>query len=153
MNDDMSFAATAPETVSLEDATTPAQLHADRATRAMGFALGAVQLAAKGPSADLISEFSALQWSVFERIQSLGERWSRDWQHWFRYATHWRGANTMSKLAEREANIVSQMTQLLGSQMSDLVNLQENIEINYAYWLSQKLEHKPAKILHLPGSG
>jgi hypothetical protein len=53
-----------------------------------------------------------------------------------------RGANTMSKLVERESNIGVQFGQLLGAQLTDLVGLQENIEVDYSYWINGKLAEK-----------
>jgi hypothetical protein len=45
----------------------------------------------------------------------------------------------MSKLAEREGNIFGQAAQILCSQATDLVGLQENIAVDYGYWVSEKL--------------
>jgi hypothetical protein len=45
----------------------------------------------------------------------------------------------MSKLMEMESNILAQAAQLLGTQITSLVTLQENIEVDYSYLLKQIL--------------
>lgn len=50
-----------------------------------------------------------------------------------------RHANTMSKLMEKQFNLVSQLSALIGSQATDLVELLENIQVDYGYWASQKV--------------
>ncbi len=66
----------------------------------------------------------------------------QEWKSWIAYTDQIKGANTMSKLAEREGNIVAQVTQILSSQATDLVGLQENIDVDYSYWINQKLSDK-----------
>ena len=61
-----------------------------------------------------------------------------DWFAWYRYADQIGGANTMSKLAEREYNTLAQATQLVGEHSTGLMALLENIQISYLYWLHEK---------------
>jgi hypothetical protein len=117
-------------------------LQTDRATRALHTVAAAAQLAASGIDPAMIGELSQMQIATIERMRALRDTWSRDWESWWHYAAQLGSSNTMSKLVERETNIFAQMGQLLGSQITDWMGLQENIEVNYAYWLKQKLDQK-----------
>lgn len=127
---------------SIGHVATSGKVHMDRTARSLDTAVTTMRLAARGLDSDELKQLSDLQHSVLARFRVLGDGWMKDWQDWFRFATGMHGANTMSKLAEHETNIVCQATQMLGSQLSDLVSLQENIEVNYAYWLKQTLDGK-----------
>jgi hypothetical protein len=86
-----------------------------------------------------LHELAQLQMAVWQRALSTGDAWRKNWEGWWGYASGTQGANTTAKLAERQANIVAQMTQILGGQFTDLIGLQENVEVNYAFWIDQKL--------------
>lgn len=47
-------------------------------------------------------------------------------------------ANTMSKLMEKQCNLMTQFAQLMTSQTTNFVSLLENIDVDYGYWASQK---------------
>jgi hypothetical protein len=126
----------------IEHMTKAGTLQADRATRALHTVTAAAQLVASGIDPAMIGELSQMQIATIERMRTLRESWSKDWESWWHYAAQLRTSNTMSKLVERETNIFAQMGQLLGSQITDWMGLQENIEVNYAYWLKQKLDQK-----------
>jgi predicted phage tail protein len=49
-----------------------------------------------------------------------------------------RQANTMSKLVEKQCNLMAQFGQLMTSQATNFVALLENIDVDYGYWASQK---------------
>lgn len=46
----------------------------------------------------------------------------------------------MSEQLEQQYNITEQFTALLKSQASDLLDLQENVQVDYGYWVAQKLD-------------
>ena len=50
-----------------------------------------------------------------------------------------RHANTMSKLMEKQFNLASQLGALISSQATNLVELLENVQVDYGYWASQKV--------------
>jgi hypothetical protein len=50
----------------------------------------------------------------------------------------------MSKFVERECNIAGQAIALVMKQVTDIAGLEENIEVDYAYWVSEKLAEKKA---------
>lgn len=47
-----------------------------------------------------------------------------------------RQASMVSKLVEKQYNPVTQWNQLLGDQATNLMGLQENIQVDYGYWAS-----------------
>jgi len=126
----------------LKHALKTTQLHAAWATRAMGNASATAQVFAMGVDSETVKEIVDMQQAVWERIWALQKTWARDWQRWVQYAEQVKGANTMSKLVEREANIAAQFTQLLSNQATDWVGLQENVDVDYSYWINEKLEEK-----------
>lgn len=124
-------------------AVSAGRLQADRARRMLGTVADTVRLLATAHDPATFDELAQLQAAVAERVRKMSTGWAQAWSEWYRYASETGGMNTLAKLSEREANIVNQATQLLGSQVTDLIVLQENIEVSYAYWLSQKLAKKP----------
>jgi hypothetical protein len=123
----------------IQHASTASKVQTDRTARALNAVIGTARLAAEGLDADTIDELFAFQSAIFERYKALGETWTRNWAAWYDYATHLKGTNTMSKLAERQNNIACRLAQTIGSQIQDLVTLQENVEVNYICWLTRKL--------------
>ena len=126
-------------------------LHNDWAARAMGNASATAQVFALGIDAESMGELLQMQQAAWRRLMDLQSGWMQEWKLWIAYADQIKGANTMSKLAERENNIVAQLTQILGNQATDLVGLQENIHVDYSYWINQKLSDK-RKSLSIPAN-
>ena len=75
------------------------------------------------------------RWSPIQQQQD----WLRGWAVWNQERASIKGANTVSKLVEQEFNLMAQIGQLLLNQTTNLVALQENVEVAYAYWLNEKL--------------
>jgi hypothetical protein len=65
--------------------------------------------------------------------------WLRGWAVWNQERASMNGANTISRLVEQEFNLVAQIGQLFLNQTTNLVALQENVEVAHAYWLNEKL--------------
>ncbi len=78
-----------------------------------------------------------MQQAAWRRLFTLQSGWMQDWKSWLLYSDRIKGANTMSKLAESEGNIVAQLVQLLSNQATDWVGLQENIHVDYSYWVNE----------------
>ena len=91
-------------------------------------------------SADTAAELLALQVAVFDRIRSMQQDWWQAWGGWLQECGQLRRANTMSEHLEQQYNVMEQATALLKSQAADLMTLQENVEVDYGYWVSQKLQ-------------
>lgn len=83
-------------------------------------------------------ELLQLQQAVVQQLQQLQHGWINGWTAWLGEFGQLKRANTMSKLVEQEFNLVAQFVLLLQGQATDLTNLQENIEVNYGYWLSEQ---------------
>ena len=84
-------------------------------------------------------ELWQMQDSVWQRQRQLQDNWLQGWLAWSNECTQARGANTLSKLVEQEFDLVAQWQELLSGQATDVVSLLENLEINYAYWVNEKL--------------
>ena len=141
-----------------KDAATEARManahpvlhHAERATalqrewavRAMANANASAQLFALGIDLDSWQDLLLMQQAAWRRLMMLQNGWTQAWRTWVVYSDQIRGANTMSKLVEREGNIVAQFVSLMTSQATDWVGLQENIHVGYSYWVSEKLSEK-----------
>jgi hypothetical protein len=104
-----------------------------------------LQLLALAGKPEVWNELLALQQAVLEQAQEIQSGWVAGWSAWFQSFGEVRRANTMSKLLEQEFNMLGQAFKLLQGQTTDLVNFQDNVEVNYAYWVSQQLRaHAPA---------
>jgi hypothetical protein len=88
---------------------------------------------------DIWFELWQMQNAVWQRQRQLQDDWMQGWLAWANECTQARGANTMSKLVEQEFDLVAQWQELLSDQATDMVSLLENLEVNYAYWVSEKL--------------
>jgi len=117
----------------------------DRAARAAGNITATAQLLSGGLDPDALQELLLLQQSVWSRLAALRAGWIEDWTGWMRYADQIKAANTMSKLFEMEANILAQATQILGRQLTSLVALQENVEVDYSYLINELLATRTQK--------
>jgi hypothetical protein len=84
-------------------------------------------------------ELWQMQQAVWQRQSQLQNNWLQGWVAWTNAFTQARGANTMAKLVEQELDLVAQWQELVSNQTTDTVRLLENLEINYAYWVNDKL--------------
>ena len=123
-------------------AMTATALHSSWAVRSLKNVSATAELFARGMDAETWHELMQMQQSAWQRLLTLQTRWAGDWKSWIAYAEQIKGANTMSKLAEREGNIGAQLAQLLSNEATDLVGLLENIHVDYSYWIDQKLNAK-----------
>jgi hypothetical protein len=87
-----------------------------------------------------LPELVAMQASVLNRMQQLQQGWLHGWNLWLQEFGELKRANTMSEHVEQQFNLASSVGVLLKDQVSDLLNLQENVEVGYSYWLAQKLQ-------------
>jgi len=84
-------------------------------------------------------ELFQLQQAVLQQVGQLHHGWTSGWTSWLGEFAQLKRVNTMSKLVEQEFNLVAQFVLLLQGQATDWTNLQENIEVNYGYWLHETL--------------
>lgn len=85
-------------------------------------------------------ELLQLQSAVMQRLQQQNQAWLKGCAILMQDYIQIKQANTMSKLVEKQCNLMMQWSQLLSSQATNLMGLQENIEVDYGYWASQKLQ-------------
>lgn len=83
-------------------------------------------------------ELLEMQQAVVQQVQQLHQGWMRGWTAWLGEFDQLKRVNTMSKLVEQEFNVAAQFLLLLQGQATDWTNLQENIQVNYGYWLSEQ---------------
>ena len=117
-------------------------LQSDWATRAMHNASASAQVFALGIDAESADELLQMQHAAWRRLFALQSSWAQDWKNWIQYSDLIKGANTTFKFVEREGNIVAQCVQLLSKQAADLMGLQENIDVDYSFWINEKLSEK-----------
>jgi hypothetical protein len=89
-------------------------------------------------------ELWQMQDAVWQRQSRLQDSWMQGWAAWGKEFTQARGANTMAKLVEQEFDLIAQWQQLWRDQVTDGVSLLENLEVNYAYWVHEKLRQQEA---------
>ncbi|MBN3755577.1 hypothetical protein G3N95_21725 [Paraburkholderia sp. Tr-20389] len=109
------------------------------AARSATNGIDTARLFAFGMDLQTWSELAQMQQAIVERLTLQQQSWLQGWAAWNRERAEIRGANTVTKLVEQEFNLIAQIGQLLIDQTTNLVALQENIEVSYAYWLNQKL--------------
>jgi hypothetical protein len=117
-------------------------LQSDWATRALHSASASAQVFAQGIDAESAEELLEMQHAAWVRLLTLQRDWVLDWNKWIQYSALIKGANTSFKFVEREGNIVAQWVQLVSKHAADLIGLQENIDVGYSYWISEKLSEK-----------
>jgi len=105
------------------------------------------QLLMLGMDRETWGELLEIGASAQERLAALQQTWLQQWVGWVQYADQIKGANTMAKFADRESNIAAQWSQLLGTQAASLIGLEENLEVAYSYWLSEKLAAKKRALI------
>lgn len=121
-------------------------LQSDRAARLSSAAAATAQMVAEGGVDDQAwTELWQMHRAIQDRMAELQRRWASGWFDWFAYSRQIEGANTLSKLAERENNILGQAVDLAGQQLEDVLGLMETIEVGYLYWVTQKVSPPPPR--------
>jgi thioesterase domain-containing protein len=116
-----------------------ATLLSNWAARAAGNGISTTTLLACRMDPQMWTELWHMQEAVWRRQCQMQHKWLQSWTAWTNECTQIRGANTMSKLVEQECDLVAQLHELLSDQATDLVTLLENIQVDYAYWVDEKL--------------
>ncbi|ACC74589.1 hypothetical protein PPMP20_38840 [Paraburkholderia phymatum] len=109
------------------------------AARSATNGIDTARLFAFGINPETWRELAQMQQAIVERLTLQQQSWMQGWAAWNRERAEIRGANTVTKLVEQEFNLIAQIGQLFIDQTTNLIALQENIEVSYAYWLNQKL--------------
>jgi len=85
------------------------------------------------------SELTQMQAAIAQRLELQNQNWRKGFAILAEDYAQLRQANTMSKLLEKQGNLISQSADLMTSQATDFVALLENIDVDFGYWASQKL--------------
>jgi hypothetical protein len=120
-------------------AQTASTLLTRGAARAFGNGLATAGLAPHLLNPQTWDELLQLQGAVVRRLQQQNQDWLNGCAALAREYDRLKGANTISKLAEQQFNLVAQWGKLVSDQATSLIELQENISVDYGYWASQKL--------------
>lgn len=91
-------------------------------------------------------EIAQIQQAVWQQTFKLQQNWMNDWNTWIGEFNQMKKANTMSKMLEQEFNVLGLFMQLIQNQTTDWVSLLERIEINYGYWLNEKINADPSTL-------
>jgi hypothetical protein len=86
------------------------------------------------------SDLLQLQTAIWLRLQKQNQDWQKGCKILAADYAQIKQANTMSKLLEKQCNLMSQSALLLTNQGTNFVALLENIDVDYGYWASQKLQ-------------
>src|SRR5205085_4383897 len=125
----------------LQQLQTLGTLLAQSVTRNAASGAASAALLPLAGNAETWTELFDMQAAIARRMQQLQQGWLAGWADWLHDYSNLGRANTMSEHTEQQYNLAAQAGALLKNQASDLLNLQENVEVGYSYWVSQ----------HLPG--
>ncbi|WP_326535601.1 hypothetical protein [Pseudorhodoferax sp.] len=85
-------------------------------------------------------ELAAMQQAVWGRLAQQHKAWLDGCAALAREQQQIKQANTLSKFVEQEYNLLAQTSALVASQCTAFVGLLENVQVDYAYWVSQKTQ-------------
>ncbi|HET8748171.1 MAG TPA: hypothetical protein VFM98_21415 [Ramlibacter sp.] len=89
--------------------------------------------------ADTGAEALELQAAVVQRLLELQQGWWQAWTIWLEELAQLRRADTLSEHMEQFYNLGAQFGDLLKAQGTDLVDLQDTVQVDYGYWVARKL--------------
>jgi hypothetical protein len=134
----------AAQPVALQQAQTLGTLVGQSAARSAANSAATATVLTLASRADTWSELQSLQGAALQRLQLLQRGWLQGWTAWWQEFADLKRANTMSEHLEQQYNLAAQAGELIKDQIADVLNLQENVEVDYGYWVAQKLgELKP----------
>lgn len=119
--------------------TTNALLH-KHAARILNNGMLTAGLLAHSMDPQVWNEAMQLQAAVTQRLQEQNQNWLKGCAILMDDYAQLGQANTMSKLVEKQCNLVTAWNQLLTIQTTNLIGLMENIEVDYGYWASQRVQ-------------
>lgn len=129
-----------PHPVFLEHAKAAHHLISRCSLRAVDNCATSVKMWPHLMDADTWTDLLQMQGAISERLQQQNQQWVKGVAAIVRDYARIKKANTMSKLFEQQFNVIGQWGQLLSNQTTSLVELQQNIETNFGYWLHQKFD-------------
>lgn len=88
---------------------------------------------------ETIGELMQLQGAVLNRLQKQYQDYFKGYVALLGDYAQIRHANTMTKLVSQQFNLLGQFGQLINEHTTELIGLQENMEVDFGYWASQKV--------------
>jgi hypothetical protein len=124
----------------LAHAMTAERLMQKQAARQFHNSLLTAGLSIRLADPEVWGEWLQLQTAVAQRLQKQNQDLGKGCAILADDYSQLRHANTMSKLMEKQFNLVSEWGALISSQATNLVELLENVQVDYGYWVSQKVQ-------------
>ncbi|MQY41118.1 hypothetical protein GG681_00540 [Epibacterium sp. SM1969] len=118
----------------------PCEVQAKNGMRAFDTLKDAAVLAANSDKPDTLFEAMSLFLSASQRSIEMQKQWQEDWKDWVVYASKLPGADTTSKLVDRQNNIALQASAQMSKQTTQTLELIDNIFVSYSFWLSQQAQ-------------
>lgn len=87
-----------------------------------------------------LQQMLALSGAVVQQWMSLQAQWLDGLTELGQEAGELRQANTVSKYVDQEMNLVQQSLALVSAQTTATARLMENLQVNLAWWLSQRAD-------------
>lgn len=131
-----------PARVKREDLISAAfRLQQEAALRACELSQKTAQVCMTAPpSGSALQEATALAEAAVTRAATLQISWLRAWTDWVEFVATIDGADTTAKYADRLNNIALRAEAQVATQVTDSLELLDNVTVSYAYWLTQRLE-------------
>lgn len=95
---------------------------------------------ALNPGSRTWGEWLALQSAVVQRASQLQQQWWQSWGEWLGESVQVGRAHTLSEFVEQQYNLLARAGALAKDQASDLLGLQENVQVDCGYWATQKIQ-------------
>ena len=130
--------------IAAEDALKFQTLINDWITRTVSTRIDTAQLLAFGTDRSTWAEMLHMQESFARRLIEQNHAWLTGWADLFHKHEQLTSANTMSKFTEQEFNLVGQLGQLVGDQVTKFISLLENAQVSYSYWIHEKVHPQTA---------
>ncbi|NRF70565.1 hypothetical protein HLB44_26525 [Aquincola sp. S2] len=83
-------------------------------------------------------ELWALQSAVAERLQQQQRAWLDGCTALLQDYAQLGQANTVAKVVDQEFDVAARFNALVKDQLTDVIELVENAQVNWGYWLSRK---------------
>lgn len=129
-----------PHPVFLEHAKAAQDLMSRCSLRTVDNCATSVKMWPHFMDAETWTDLLQMQAAIHDRLQQQNQQWLKGVAAIVRDYAKIKKANTMSKFFEQHFNVLGQWGQLFSNQTTDLVELQQNVETNYGYWVHQKFD-------------
>jgi len=116
------------------------RLNQELIERSAALSSKSASLCLRPPKNGALSDATALLGGAMSRSVALQTDWMQEWADFAQFAASVDGADTMAKLSDRMSNIFLRAEAQMTTQVTQSLELFDNIAVSYAYWLNQQLE-------------